>query len=389
MEQQKDNKVQGPIGNKALYQGQNNNTAGRYDRGRTGQNVSHVQPERSFTANQLSAPAQQNKDSLNKNVKQGFAYVVRRMEKLTTALYLVTDIMSEKEPMKWKAREIVVDLLSDITIAPSLSVSERMTLLRNAIKKTEKVIAFLDVAQSAHLISEMNASMLKKEYLTLKDSIQEEWGSVYEKSKSIFSESFFEVPAESAAHSEEEPHVSLTANPPKTTGNFSRVRIQEDIKDKPIAPVIIQRQQIPTIHPNAGVTHAWTEKKTSTDSTQFSVSQAPVEKREMLLKDPTEKQISVTPTMRQEFAERTLHTKTQPTEVISIARNEAGRDDRRKVILTLIKEKPALTVKDIAKNIPHVSEKTIQRELLSMVIENVLVKRGERRWSTYSLRQQS
>jgi len=69
-------------------------------------------------------------------------------------------------------------------------------------------------------------------------------------------------------------------------------------------------------------------------------------------------------------------------------KNEGGRDDRRKIIFTLINEKPALTVKDIVKSIPHVSEKTIQRELLAMVSENVLVKRGERRWSTYSLHQQ-
>jgi len=67
--------------------------------------------------------------------------------------------------------------------------------------------------------------------------------------------------------------------------------------------------------------------------------------------------------------------------------NTVARDDRRKIILALIKQKPSLTVKDIVKSIPGYSEKTIQRELLAMVADGILVKRGERRWSTYSLAQ--
>jgi DeoR/GlpR family transcriptional regulator of sugar metabolism len=67
--------------------------------------------------------------------------------------------------------------------------------------------------------------------------------------------------------------------------------------------------------------------------------------------------------------------------------NTVARDDRRKIILALIKQKPSLTVKDIAKSISGYSEKTIQRELLAMVAEGILAKKGERRWSAYSLAQ--
>jgi hypothetical protein len=43
-------------------------------------------------------------------------------------------------------------------------------------------------------------------------------------------------------------------------------------------------------------------------------------------------------------------------------------------------------MKDFVKVIPECSEKTIQRELLDLVGKGVLKKEGERRWSTYSLR---
>src|SRR3989344_1955244 len=108
-------------------------------------------------------------------MNHGYGYVMRKAEKLTTALYMVTDIMSEKEPMKWKAREAGVELLSDMMVMQSSGGSERMTILRNATKKIEQIVSFLDVAQSTRMISEMNASVLKKEYVALKDACLTEW----------------------------------------------------------------------------------------------------------------------------------------------------------------------------------------------------------------------
>lgn len=61
------------------------------------------------------------------------------------------------------------------------------------------------------------------------------------------------------------------------------------------------------------------------------------------------------------------------------------KTERRSVILKLLAEKQNLSVKDFSTVITQYSEKTIQRELLSLVIEGVVKKEGERRWSTYSL----
>lgn len=59
--------------------------------------------------------------------------------------------------------------------------------------------------------------------------------------------------------------------------------------------------------------------------------------------------------------------------------------DRREAIMSIIREKGTASIKDISTMIHGVSEKTIQRELLSLISSGSLVKRGERRWSTYSL----
>jgi hypothetical protein len=67
-------------------------------------------------------------------------------------------------------------------------------------------------------------------------------------------------------------------------------------------------------------------------------------------------------------------------------RTETSHQNRRETILNIIREKGIVSVKDISDRIKEYSEKTIQRELLSMVEEGVLNKEGERRWSKYSLR---
>lgn len=59
--------------------------------------------------------------------------------------------------------------------------------------------------------------------------------------------------------------------------------------------------------------------------------------------------------------------------------------DRRQRIISILKDKGAVTIKDIAAVIPDCSEKTIQRDLADMVSSGAVKKTGERRWTTYFL----
>ena len=70
----------------------------------------------------------------------------------------------------------------------------------------------------------------------------------------------------------------------------------------------------------------------------------------------------------------------QPREVNMV--QHQGRRDR---ILSIIKDKGEATIKDVSVFVTDFSEKTIQRELMSLIKDGVLVKEGERRWSKYKL----
>lgn len=57
--------------------------------------------------------------------------------------------------------------------------------------------------------------------------------------------------------------------------------------------------------------------------------------------------------------------------------------DRAERIKTVLEAKPNATIKDIAEIITDVSEKTIQRELNSLIEKGQVKREGERRWSKY------
>jgi len=61
------------------------------------------------------------------------------------------------------------------------------------------------------------------------------------------------------------------------------------------------------------------------------------------------------------------------------------KNGRQSIIINLLKRKKEIMIKDVSPLIDGCSEKTIQRELLSMVHNGILNKMGEKRWSKYSL----
>ncbi len=67
------------------------------------------------------------------------------------------------------------------------------------------------------------------------------------------------------------------------------------------------------------------------------------------------------------------------------ANNTSDATDRRERIKVILSAKGEASIKDIADIITDISSKTIQREINAMIEDNIVKRRGERRWSKYSL----
>lgn len=61
------------------------------------------------------------------------------------------------------------------------------------------------------------------------------------------------------------------------------------------------------------------------------------------------------------------------------------KDKRIEAILSIIRVKGRVYIKDISTSIRDVSEKTIQRELTALVSKGILTRNGKRRWTSYEL----
>lgn len=66
-------------------------------------------------------------------------------------------------------------------------------------------------------------------------------------------------------------------------------------------------------------------------------------------------------------------------------RTSSRKDKRKDKVLEALGKKEDSSIKDIARQVKGCSEKTIQRELNSLIGEGLVNKKGERRWSVYSL----
>lgn len=91
-----------------------------------------------------------------------FSKLQERINKLVTALYMVTDIMDNSEPLRIKLRSLGGDVLSD-TYGDSRQIN----------KKIVEILSFLDIGATVGMISEMNASILRKEFSDVHKSISD------------------------------------------------------------------------------------------------------------------------------------------------------------------------------------------------------------------------
>lgn len=80
--------------------------------------------------------------------------------------------------------------------------------------------------------------------------------------------------------------------------------------------------------------------------------------------------------------------KIAPTRQLSVHSAPNSTTPRRQQIVELLKvstNPEGVQIKEIAARIPECSEKTIQRELAALVESGVLIRSGDRRWTTYRL----
>ena len=277
------------------------------------------------------------KNEIQKESASFSVFLNKKTEKLAMATYMVTSFLSDKEPLKWKLREKSTDLLSGILDVRNNNTSEVENIFADYSFAVDEIISLLEVASAAKLISEMNYTILKKEYALLKQLIDSDEYAEKKMGRFVFSKNFF---------------------PQRET-----LELSTNIKD--IEKDINSRDSHNAENKNEGGGGKGQIKLNAHNATA-DISQR--QKRTFPEITPVKK----------------IYIKTKkPTMLKDI---KVSKTNRRDAVLRLFKKNKELTIKDISREVSGCSEKTIQRELNTLISEGVLNKIGERRWSRYSLK---
>ncbi|TSC65746.1 MAG: Uncharacterized protein G01um101477_351 [Candidatus Doudnabacteria bacterium Gr01-1014_77] len=239
-------------------------------------------------------------------------FVFQKTDRLVRAVYLLTSLMSDKEPMRERTRGLANNMLEN-----AFGMSDRIwgeeVYQRNLLFIISELSLLFDIAESSKMMSKMNHQIITSELKKLADFLIT--SSVnYSSAKIAFEPNLFDG--------------DYNYVPDQTFQQTSQTQEQNN-KDDSIK-----------------------------DNSSLNKGQNNV---------VSDKNIEVNKDMS----------------FIKISASVKDKNNRQDIILSMLKSGVKLTIKDFAKNIKGCSEKTIQRELLSLVSKGILKKEGERRWSKY------
>ena len=216
----------------------------------------------------------------NQSSNSHHTFVVRKSERLASALYVITGFIPEGEPVRQRLRVCALELITRSSNPSELAETGK----EQFESRCTEIVTILQTANYAGLISPMNAKLIGEEYSALAAFVRMHSGKISERGH---------------------------------------------------------------------------ELKKSSVSEPKSISSSIRHYEKGLLKTP-------------HSSKRTL------------VKNKTGTlGDRKSIILDILNKKPEISIKDVVSFMPGVSEKTVQRELLSLVANGTLVKKGSRRWTTY------
>jgi len=305
---------------------------------------------------------------MNDDSKKDYGVLVaKKSEKLVTALYLVTDLMADSEPIKHGLRKNAVALLSSMNALAQLDVKDRVIELKMSLKSVTEIVSMLHVSVTTGIVSKMNGELLMEGFRSLQ--------LVLEKKQLIFTKEMLHVENEEDLDNEAGFSSAVGSTSYDALTPLSIARLHESTHDLRRTQESLRQSQL--LSKFNVLTNKGQNKETLIkDKNDMKTEELP-STRSDILKDKNISELS-THSVLMEHATRPVNTLASSFQMKKLSRREQ--------ILALFVRGVDVSIKDIAARIKGCSEKTIQRELNALLYDNVIERIGEKRWSRYVLR---
>lgn len=121
-------------------------------------------------------------------------YIFKKTERITAALYLVSGLLKDEEPLKWELRDKGIDLISSSFTASSAIPGDKNSIIQSLFTAALETLSLLNVARISNLISEMNHRILVREIDAIVAMLRDRLAQNAENAGYVLSESFFHTP---------------------------------------------------------------------------------------------------------------------------------------------------------------------------------------------------
>jgi hypothetical protein len=294
---------------------------------------------------------------MNEETKKEYGTLVaKKSERLVTALYLVTDLMSDNEPIKNGIRKNAVALLSSMNSLSQLDVKDRITEFKMSLRSVTEIMSLLHVAITTGIVSEMNGGILMDGFRALQ--------LVLEKKQPILTKEMLTIDNEESLKKDTEFSQAVTTTSYDVLTPLNLARFHESNEDIRRSHDTLRQSQLLS---------KLEAKENKGQSFSNKIVEKNISKNDNNIKD--------TASVRASLMENVNKSSSGfPTSF------QTRKHSRREQILALFVKGVDVSIKDIASRIRGCSEKTIQRELNTLLYDNVIERIGEKRWSRYMLR---
>lgn len=122
-----------------------------------------------------------------------FNFLSQKSQRLSTAIYMLTNLFEYFDPLRPRLRELALNLVSDTMSLISLTVKERDERIKGIYFSSSKILSFCEIAYASGMISEMNYMILKKEFQIFMDTLQSKRVRKDEENTFTIPSNFFET----------------------------------------------------------------------------------------------------------------------------------------------------------------------------------------------------
>jgi predicted transcriptional regulator len=274
----------------------------------------------------------------NKENKQLFK-LSKKTEKITSAIFMVSELLTSQDPLRQHLRTVGLELL-EITFRMARTKAHLVEeVLQECILTCEHVHSLLDILHMNMALSDMNHAILVHEIELLEKSFIEnvKYDTRYRFEEYSAITNMRLAPHFFGTEFDDTPTQIETETTPRTSDEVTSLHTQGHAvtsKIKKTSPEIL-KDNIKDIQKSKGQNVVYKSPKSDSEESSSFVSQFKYE--------------------------------------------------RRTIMLSLIKRKGSATMQDITEIIKNCSTKTLQREIQELIDEGIVIKKGNRRWTTYFL----